>query len=95
MTSSSPVKGSPESEAGGHFEYFGWVYHLGVNKIGHEFCRLRFLYIRGSRLFMYKRDPHDYPDIVYSPTFTQFTLYSCFYLFYLVFIVDPQVQGSS
>ncbi|KAL8133342.1 hypothetical protein AgCh_008705 [Apium graveolens] len=63
MTSSSPVKGSPESEAGGQFEYFGWVYHLGVNKIGHEFCRLRFLYIRGSRLFMYKRDPHEHPDI--------------------------------
>lgn len=59
----SPLKGSPESESGGHFEYFGWVYHLGVNKIGHEFCRLRFLYIRGSRLFMYKRDPHDNPGI--------------------------------
>ncbi|KAL8152605.1 hypothetical protein V2J09_010365 [Rumex salicifolius] len=40
------------------FEYFGWVYHLGVNKIGREYCHLRFLYIRGKYVEMYKRDPH-------------------------------------
>ncbi|KAL9223925.1 hypothetical protein vseg_000010 [Gypsophila vaccaria] len=45
------------------FEYFGWVYHLGVNKIGHDFCHLRFLFIRGKYIEMYTRDPHDHPSI--------------------------------
>ncbi|CAH8277085.1 unnamed protein product [Arabidopsis lyrata] len=48
---------------GGTFEYFGWVYHLGVNKIGHEYCNLRFLFIRGKYVEMYKRDPRENPDI--------------------------------
>ncbi|KAK2993672.1 hypothetical protein RJ640_009487 [Escallonia rubra] len=47
----------------GSFEYFGWVYHLGVNSIGREFCHLRFLSIRGMYLEMYKRDPHENPGI--------------------------------
>ncbi|CAM8942586.1 unnamed protein product [Rhodiola kirilowii] len=47
----------------GIFEYFGWVYHLGVNSIGHEYCHLRFLFIRGKHVEMYKRDPHEYPGI--------------------------------
>lgn len=46
------------------FEYFGWVYHLGVNTIGHEYCHLRFLYIRGKYMEMYKRDPHENPGTV-------------------------------
>lgn len=46
------------------FEYFGWVYHLGTNSIGREFCHLRFLYIRGKYVMMYKRDPHENPGIV-------------------------------
>ncbi|XP_044464101.1 protein ENHANCED DISEASE RESISTANCE 2 isoform X2 [Mangifera indica] len=45
------------------FEYFGWVYHLGVNSIGHEYCHLRFLFIRGKYVQMYKRDPHENPGI--------------------------------
>ncbi|KAM7265417.1 hypothetical protein ACFE04_003100 [Oxalis oulophora] len=45
------------------FEFFGWVYHLGVNKIGHEYCHLRFLFIRGKYVEMYKRDPHENPGI--------------------------------
>ncbi|KAL7589942.1 hypothetical protein Lser_V15G37913 [Lactuca serriola] len=45
------------------FEYFGWVYHLGTNSIGREFCHLRFLYIRGKYVMMYKRDPHENPGI--------------------------------
>jgi hypothetical protein len=49
---------------GGMFEYFGWVYHLGVNTIGHEYCHLRFLFIRGKFVSMYKRDPHQNPGIV-------------------------------
>ncbi|KAJ4881336.1 hypothetical protein Rs2_38391 [Raphanus sativus] len=50
-------------EGGGTFEYFGSVYHLGSNKIGHEYCHLRFLFIRGKYVEMYKRDPHENPDI--------------------------------
>lgn len=46
------------------FEYFGWVYHLGINSIGHEYCHLRFLFIRGKYVEMYKRDPHENPGIV-------------------------------
>lgn len=49
---------------GGIFEYSGWVYHLGVNSIGHEYCHLRFLFIRGKYVSMYKRDPHDNPGLV-------------------------------
>lgn len=48
----------------GLFEYFGWVYHLGTNSIGHEYCHLRFLFIRGKYVEMYKRDPHENPGIV-------------------------------
>ncbi|KAK3033197.1 hypothetical protein RJ639_036989 [Escallonia herrerae] len=54
---------SGSEERLGSFEYFGWVYHLGVNSIGHEFCHLRFLSIRGKYLEMYKRDPHENPGI--------------------------------
>ncbi|CAH9084063.1 unnamed protein product [Cuscuta epithymum] len=43
------------------FEYSGWVYHLGVNSIGHEYFRHRFLIIRGMFVQMYKRDPREYP----------------------------------
>ncbi|KAK9100412.1 hypothetical protein Scep_023842 [Stephania cephalantha] len=53
--------GSEDKE--GVFEYFGWVYHLGVNSIGHEYCHLRFLFLRGKYVEMYKRDPHEYPGI--------------------------------
>lgn len=48
-------------------EYSGWVYHIGVNSIGHEYCHLRFLVIRGKTVAMYKRDPHDHPGLVSSP----------------------------
>ncbi|KAL0403942.1 UNVERIFIED_CONTAM: hypothetical protein Sradi_2035000 [Sesamum radiatum] len=46
------------------FEYFGWVYHVGVNSIGQEFCHFRYLFIRGTYVEMYKRDPHEKPGIV-------------------------------
>lgn len=49
---------------GGSFEYSGWVYHLGVNSIGHEYCHLRYLCIRGKYVEMYKREPHENPGIV-------------------------------
>lgn len=51
------------ADEGGLFEYFGWVYHLGANSIGREFCHLRFLYIKGKHVCMYKRDPHENPGI--------------------------------
>ncbi|XP_017983527.1 PREDICTED: protein ENHANCED DISEASE RESISTANCE 2 [Theobroma cacao] len=47
----------------GIFEYFGWVYHIGVNSIGHEYCHLRFLFIKGKYVEMYKRDPHENPGV--------------------------------
>ncbi|CAL0330448.1 unnamed protein product [Lupinus luteus] len=55
--------GSERSEEKERFEYFGWVYHLGVNSIRHQYCHLRFLYIRGKYVAMYKRDPHQSPSI--------------------------------
>lgn len=54
---------------GGIFEYFGWVYHLGVNSLGHEYCHLRFLFIRGKYVAMYKRDPHEYPVVCFFSFF--------------------------
>ncbi|XP_057550689.1 protein ENHANCED DISEASE RESISTANCE 2 [Amaranthus tricolor] len=45
------------------FQYSGWVFHLGTNKIGHEFCHPRFLFIRGKYVEMYKRDPDENPGI--------------------------------
>ena len=71
--------GSERSEDRGTFEYFGWVYHLGVNSIGHEYCHLRFLFIRGKYVAMYKRDPHEYRGIVclLFPSFLCF-FFSCF-----------------
>jgi len=64
-SSSSPSAGTGIGiEEKGRFEYFGWVYHLGVNSIGHEYCHLRFLFIRGKCVSMYKRDPHQNPGIV-------------------------------
>nr|DAD27336.1 TPA_asm: hypothetical protein HUJ06_028804 [Nelumbo nucifera] len=60
----SEIEGSESgSEERGMFEYFGWVYHLGVNSIGHEYCHLRFLFLRGRYVEMYKRDPHENPGI--------------------------------
>lgn len=56
----------------GIFEYFGWVYHIGVNSIGHEYCHLRFLFIRGKYVEMYKRDPDENPGIVCNVTFFLF-----------------------
>ncbi|GMP60278.1 hypothetical protein CsSME_00023205 [Camellia sinensis var. sinensis] len=59
--------GLPETgaEERGRFEYFGCVYHLGVNSIGREYSHLRFLCIRGKYVEMYKRDPHENPGIDY------------------------------
>ncbi|KAL3629634.1 hypothetical protein CASFOL_026856 [Castilleja foliolosa] len=44
-------------------DFSGWVYHLGVNSIGHEYCHFRFLLIRGKYVEMYKRDPVENPGI--------------------------------
>lgn len=61
--------GGGGSEEKGMFEYFGWVYHLGLNSIGHEYCHLRFLFIRGKYVSLYKRDPHQNPGIVHFFSF--------------------------
>ncbi|GFP97051.1 protein enhanced disease resistance 2-like [Phtheirospermum japonicum] len=52
------------SDGGERLDFSGWVYHLGVNSIGHEYCHFRFLLIRGKYVEMYKRDPHENPGIV-------------------------------
>ncbi|XP_022142944.1 protein ENHANCED DISEASE RESISTANCE 2 isoform X2 [Momordica charantia] len=57
------VAGGRGGEERGSFEYFGWVYHIGVNSIGHEYCHLRFLFIRRKYVELYKRDPHENPGI--------------------------------
>ncbi|KAJ8750512.1 hypothetical protein K2173_015663 [Erythroxylum novogranatense] len=57
--------GGEEDKERGLFEYFGWVYHIGTNKIGHEYCHHRFMFIRGKYVEMYKRDPHENPGIVF------------------------------
>lgn len=57
LTLSGELKKRPK------FQYSGWVFHLGTNKIGHEYCHPRFLFIRGKYVEMYKRDPHENPGI--------------------------------
>lgn len=52
------------SLSGRELEYSGCVYHLGVNSVGHEYCHLRFLYLRGKYVAMFKRDPQENPGIV-------------------------------
>ncbi|PKA65521.1 hypothetical protein AXF42_Ash005855 [Apostasia shenzhenica] len=54
---------STASRSERELEYSGWVYHLGVNSVGHEYCHLRFLSLRGRCVAMYKRDPHGNPGI--------------------------------
>lgn len=61
--SGSDHSGSLGGDERGIFEYFGWIYHLGTNSIGHQYCHLRFLYIKGKCVKMYKRDPHENPGI--------------------------------
>lgn len=80
--SGSESEGSGNSFSGGggggqergSFEYFGWVYHIGVNSIGHEYCHLRFLFIRRKYVELYKRDPHENPGIVRFFLFPFFSL---------------------
>lgn len=60
--------GSGSGSGGGGEEraiyvYSGWVYHLGTNSIGRQYCHLRFLFIKGKYVQMYKRDPQDHPGI--------------------------------
>ncbi|MED6150077.1 hypothetical protein PIB30_068747 [Stylosanthes scabra] len=52
-----------QNEEKGVFEYFGWVYHLGVHSMGSDYHHLRFLFVKGKCVAMYKRDPHENPGI--------------------------------
>lgn len=63
-------------------EYSGWVYHLGVNSVGYEYCHLRFLYLRGKYVAMFKRDPHENPGIV-SVFYPSEKILSCLFFFLL------------
>ncbi|XP_042418174.1 protein ENHANCED DISEASE RESISTANCE 2-like isoform X1 [Zingiber officinale] len=51
------------SGSGREIHYGGWVYHLGVNTVGHEYCHLRYLVLRGAYIVMYKRDPEEHPGM--------------------------------
>ncbi|KAB5552818.1 hypothetical protein DKX38_010129 [Salix brachista] len=63
--------GSGSSSSGGDgggeerevYMYSGWVYHLGTNSIGLQYCHLRFMFIKGKYVEMYKRDPQEHPGI--------------------------------
>uniref|UniRef100_A0A0D6R473 START domain-containing protein n=1 Tax=Araucaria cunninghamii TaxID=56994 RepID=A0A0D6R473_ARACU len=46
----------------GRAHFGGWVYHMGVNSFGRQFCHLRYLLIRGKYVEMYKRDPEKHTD---------------------------------
>ena len=54
------------SGRGSRSSYSGWVYHIGVSSIGHQYCRLRYLTLKDKYIAMYKRDPHDDHGIVRS-----------------------------
>ncbi|KAJ7523493.1 hypothetical protein O6H91_18G051900 [Diphasiastrum complanatum] len=41
--------------------YGGWVYHMGLNSLGYQFCHARYLLIKGKYAVMFKRDPSEYP----------------------------------
>ncbi|CAN1318641.1 Protein ENHANCED DISEASE RESISTANCE 2 [Linum perenne] len=74
-SSSGVGDGEEKEKERGVDEYFGWVYHLGTSSIGYVYCYLRFLFIRGKIVEMYKRDPHQHPGIrpirrgIVGPTF--------------------------
>jgi hypothetical protein len=78
LNKSGSERSSSEDKERGYFG--GWVYHLGVNSIGREYCHLRFLYIRGKYVCMYKRDPHDNPAIV------MFSSLSLYFILFIQFI---------
>jgi hypothetical protein len=78
LNKSGSERSSSEDKDRGYFG--GWVYHLGVNSIGREYCHLRFLYIRGKYVCMYKRDPHDNPAIV------MFSSLSLYFILFIQFI---------
>lgn len=56
------------------FEHSGWVHHVGVNSIGHEYCKLRFLFLRGKGVAMYRRDPNENTGIVSTTPLSVFFL---------------------
>uniref|UniRef100_A0A7I4E3M8 START domain-containing protein n=1 Tax=Physcomitrium patens TaxID=3218 RepID=A0A7I4E3M8_PHYPA len=41
--------------------YAGWVFHVGTSSLGYQFCRPRYLVIKGKNVTMYKTDPGDNP----------------------------------
>jgi hypothetical protein len=78
----SGSEGSESSGGSGAGAVGGWVYHLGVNSIGHEYCHLRFLLIRGKYVEMYKRDPSENPGIVRETHLFSFSLFLLEFFFF-------------
>jgi hypothetical protein len=61
----STSKGSDDREIDhGIRGYVGWVYHVGTNSLGCQFCHARYLVIKGKHITMFKRNPMDYPQAV-------------------------------
>jgi len=69
------------------------VYHLGVNSIGHEYCHLRYLFIRGKYIEMYKRDPNENPGIVRETHFSLSLSLFSFGVLFLSFMILAYVFG--
>ena len=64
-----------ENDSRGIPAYAGWVYHVGTNSLGYQYCHARFLVIKGKYVTMFKRDPGEYPRTVSSyPCFSVFII---------------------
>eukprot|EP00250_Pteridium_aquilinum_P016191 c22992_g1_i1 orf=435-2675(-) len=57
MTFVAPSPDARSSEVA----YEGWLYHVGVSSLGYQFCRSRYLIIKGKRVEMYTCNPHERP----------------------------------
>lgn len=101
---------SSGEEDKGLLAFSGWVYHIGTNSIGHEYCHQRFLYVKGKYVEMYRRDPQENPGIVrnvnssylFSVYCSSFGLFRCCSIliiesrnFIYVVIGHPSVQSNA
>lgn len=56
--------GSDKESDPGVRAYVGWVYHVGTNSLGYQYCHARYLVIKGKYVTMFKRDPGNSPQAV-------------------------------
>ena len=63
--------------------YGGWVYHVGTSTLGYQFCRPRFLVIKGTYVTMFKRDPVEYPravSLIIFPCLKPASIFVCLFV---------------